>query len=109
MRPVCYGDIEWDYRPTEEDSIDPYGRERPSTSNMLPAPSSSSTPLNSQRRHRALSVSSRGSGRSNDSTIREKEAEVKLFKELRHRGAGDGIEMGFSSETERVSSTTGGT
>jgi hypothetical protein len=29
-----------------------------------------------------LSVSSRGSGRSNDSNIREKEADVKLFKEL---------------------------
>jgi hypothetical protein len=79
--PERYGGFQWDYRPTAEDSIDPHGRERPSTSQMLSAPSSTSTPLNNHRRQRAMSVSSRTSNRT-DSTIREKETEVKLFKEL---------------------------
>jgi hypothetical protein len=79
--PARYGGFQWDYRPTAEDSIDPNGRERPSTSHMLSAPSSTSTPLNILRRQRAMSVSSRTSNRT-DSTIREKETEVKLYKEL---------------------------
>jgi hypothetical protein len=79
--PERYGGFQWDYRPTAVDSIDPHGRERPSTSQMLSAPSSISTPLNSHRRQRVMSVSSRTPNRT-DSTIREKETEVKLFNEL---------------------------